>query len=138
MKPLLLNLLISTYSLLLLSGCKIDGEEEITILSDGSGDVRVHFILPYKAFSKKEATEVHTLLEEIAARHSGLSLIENDSCPYGNYCQALKLHISFESALDLERIVLSEKVYFENQTGFFNRPSNFQNRARFSKSSIEF
>ncbi len=117
MKTLLLNLLISTYSLLLLTGCKIDGEEEITILSDGSGDIRVHFILPYKAFSKKEATEVHTLLEEIAARHSGLSLIENDSCPYGNYCQALKLHISFESVLDLERIVLSEKVYFENQTG---------------------
>jgi hypothetical protein len=115
MKAFLLNLLILTCSLVLLTGCKIDGEEEITILSDGSGDIRVHFILPYKAFSKKEATEVHSLLEQIAARHPGVAILENDSCPYGNYCQALKLHISFESALDLERIVLSEKAFFENQ-----------------------
>ncbi len=115
MKSILFHFLVLSYSLLLLTGCKIDGEEEITIQSDGSGDIRVHFILPYKAFSKKEATEVHSLLEEISARHAGLSILENDSCPYGKYCQALKLHISFESALDLERIVLSEQAYFENQ-----------------------
>lgn len=115
MKAFLLNLLILSCSLVLLTGCKIDGEEEITLLSDGSGDIRVHFILPYKAFSKKEATEVHSLLEQIAARHAGLAILENDSCPYGNYCQALKLHISFESALDLERIVLSEKAFFEDR-----------------------
>lgn len=115
MKSILLHFLTFTYSLLLLTACKIDGEEEITILSDGSGDVRVHFILPYQAFSKKDASEVHSLLEEITTRHSELSLLENDSCPYGNYCQALKLHLRFDSALDLERIILSEEAYFKNQ-----------------------
>ncbi len=116
MKTILLNLLIISCSLLLLNACKIDGEEEITLRSDGSGDIRVHFILPYKAFSKEEATQVHHLLEEISTRHDGISILENTSCPYGDYCQALKLHINFESALDLERIILSEKSYFEKNT----------------------
>lgn len=115
MKNAFFHLLIVTFCLVFLTGCKIDGEEEVTILDDGSGDIRIHFILPYKAFSKTDATEVHSLLEQISARHTGLSLIENESCPYGNYCQALKLHISFVSVLDLERIVLSEKDYFENK-----------------------
>jgi hypothetical protein len=114
MKTFLLHLLILTCSLVLLTGCKIDGEEEITINSDGSGEVRVHFILPYKAFSRKDAVEVNSLLGEIATRHTEISILENNSCAYGNYCQALKLHISFESAFDLERIILSEKAFFED------------------------
>ncbi|PQJ29883.1 hypothetical protein [Rubritalea profundi] len=115
MKTFLLHFLILIFSLVLLTGCKIDGEEEITINSDGSGDIRVHFILPYKAFSRKDAVEVNSLLGEIAARHRGISIIENNSCAHGNYCQALKLHIRFDSAFDLERIVLSEQAYFDDQ-----------------------
>ncbi|MEO1856849.1 MAG: hypothetical protein ABGY95_05725 [Rubritalea sp.] len=115
MKTILLHFLIYPLSLALLTGCKIDGEEEITLMSDGSGDMRVHLILPYKAFSKQEANEVHTFLNEIVARHPELSLLENESCPYGSYCQAVKLHIGFDSVLDLERIALSEKAYFESQ-----------------------
>ena len=116
MKAILLNFLIISCSLLLLTACKIDGEEEITLRSDGSGDIRVHFILPYKAFSKFAATQVHVLLDEISARHDGISILENKSCPHGDYCQTLKLHISFESTQELGRIILAEKSYFEKNT----------------------
>ena len=124
MKTILLHLLILGCSLVLLTGCKIDGEEEITLYRDGSGDIRVHYIFPYKAFSEKEATEVHYLLAEISARHPEISIIENSSCPYGNYCQEIKLHLRFESAFDLERVVLSERDYFEKQDGGLSDTNN--------------
>lgn len=126
MKTILLNSLIFTLSLMMLTGCKIDGEEEITILKDGSGDIRVHFILPYKAFSKRDAAEVVTLLEEVTSRHPELSLIENSTCPYGKYCQQLKFHIGFESALELEPIILAEKAYFENHSEPTNKADSLE------------
>ncbi|MFD2157548.1 hypothetical protein ACFSW8_01405 [Rubritalea tangerina] len=109
-----LHSLLSIICLCALTACKIDGEEEITIRDDGSAQVRVHYILPYKAFSKNDAQQVHSLLTEIANRHPELSLTENTSLPHGKYCQELKLNIAFSSVLEIERIILEEHAHFQS------------------------
>lgn len=109
MKHFLYLTLLSIFSLFGLSSCKIDGEEEITLRKDGSGEMRVVYIFPNKVFSKKDAQSIDESVKAICERHDTLHVLECYSEPHGSLCRQINLKLGFDSAIRLREVVSMEK-----------------------------
>ena len=63
--------------MLLLSSCKIDGEEEITIHEDGSSRVAMRYELPGVFLSQETADELVAALDKSLGHHEHINLLTN-------------------------------------------------------------
>jgi len=110
-----MNILLSILIFLgtiVLSSCRIEGDEEITLNSDGSGTIRAYYRLPEKAFSREQSQIVCSSLAALCERTEGLHAIEHKHIDaggelFGPKFQQLRLQLAFDSKETLESIELS-------------------------------
>ena len=105
---IILNLLCA----LLLSSCRIEGDEEITLHADGSGTIRAYYRLPEKAFSREQSQIVCDGLRELCERTEGLEALEYSHEDAGGDLigpkfQRLQLKMAFDSKRAIESIELA-------------------------------
>ncbi len=99
---------------LLLSGCRIEGDEEITLHADGSGIIRAYYRLPEKAFSREQSQSVCDGLRELCERTEGLEALEYSHEDAGGDLlgpkfQRLQLQMAFDSKETIESVELSSE-----------------------------
>lgn len=105
LKHLLLTLASSLC--LLLCSC-LDGQEEITVLEDGSGSAQISYNIPTRALSEDDASSLETYLNKIADKHDSLKLTHFSKAASGFGMQRIEARLEFTSIKEVAEIYEKE------------------------------
>lgn len=91
----------------LLSSC-IDGQEELTILDDGSGTMQISYNIPLRALSASETKQLEDFIKEVDQRHASITLTHFSTQPSGFGMQRLEASLEFTSIQEVAKIYEDE------------------------------
>lgn len=121
LENVLLKLLEKSWVLILLclivviSGCKIDGEEGIEIHADGAMTMRVNYQIPERGMSLEEGRALVDYLHDLCDRHESISAHELSFERAGSATVRLILEIHFTDAMQLRTIMAGEVERLEKE-----------------------
>lgn len=95
-------------ALLALSGCKIDGEEELEIYSDGALSMRLNYQIPELGLSLVDGQKLVSFINDFSDRHESISITELSCERAGNSTVRIIAEIHSSDALKLKQIANDE------------------------------
>ena len=100
---------------LLLSSCKIDGEEQIEIHADGALTMRVNYQFPELGFSLADGKDLVSYIQGLEERHEIISIQELSCERAGNATVRFIAEIHISDALKLREIMPQELELLEKE-----------------------
>lgn len=100
---------------LLLSSCKIDGEEQIEIHADGAVTMRVNYQFPELGFSLADGKDLVSYLQGLEERHEIISIQELSCERAGNATVRFVAEIHINDAIKLREIMPRELELLEKE-----------------------
>lgn len=99
---------------LFISGCKMDGDEEIEIHADGALTIRVNYQMPIRGLSLMDGRALLTYFQGLADRHESISVNELSCELAGNATVRLIAEIHTTDAMQLREIMAGESEMLES------------------------
>ncbi|SHK26872.1 hypothetical protein SAMN02745181_3534 [Rubritalea squalenifaciens DSM 18772] len=99
---------IALCTLCCLSSSCLDGQEEITVLEDGSGSAQISYNIPTRALNEDDATSLEVYLNKIADKHDSLKLTHFSKSASGFGMQRIEARLEFTSIIEVAEIYENE------------------------------